>query len=289
MAAERIRSRSGGGAAGPMLRIVVVTMDTHLASATVSAARRLAARLPGASLEMHAASEFSASPERLAQCRAAIEAADMLVVTMLFMEEHFLPIIDLLQKRRTEVDAMVCAMSAPEVVRLTRLGRLDMSKPASGALAFIKRLRGSAKPGQGGADSGEKQMKMLRRLPRILRFIPGTAQDLRAYFICLQYWLGGSEDNMEGLAASLINRYASGPREPMRGRIEAADPVEYPEVGVYHPRMSGRISDDARRLPRAPDPAPRGTVGVLMLRSYLLAGNAAHYDGVINALEARGR
>jgi|694.fasta_scaffold21582_7 magnesium chelatase subunit H len=288
MAAERIRNRSGSGATGPMLRIVVVTMDTHLASATVSAARRLAARLPGASLEMHAASEFSASAERLAQCRAAIEAADMLVVTMLFMEEHFLPIIDLLQKRRAEVDAMVCAMSAPEVVRLTRLGRLDMSKPASGALAFIKRLRGSAKPGQGGADSGEKQMKMLRRLPRILRFIPGTAQDLRAYFICLQYWLGGSEDNMEGLAASLINRYASGPREGMRGRIEAADPVEYPEVGVYHPRMSGRISDDARRLPRAPDPAPRGTVGVLMLRSYLLAGNAAHYDGVINALEARG-
>ena len=32
----------------------------------------------------------------------------------------------------------------------------------------------------------------------------------------------------------------------------------------------------------------RGTVGVLLLRSYLLAGNAAHYDGVIAALEARG-
>ena len=76
MAAERIRNRSGSGATGPMLRIVVVTMDTHLASATVSAARRQAARLPGASLEMHAASEFSASAERLAQCRAAIEAAE---------------------------------------------------------------------------------------------------------------------------------------------------------------------------------------------------------------------
>jgi magnesium chelatase subunit H len=27
---------------------------------------------------------------------------------------------------------------------------------------------------------------------------------------------------------------------------------------------------------------------VLLLRSYLLAGNASHYDGVISALEARG-
>ncbi|MFM7567782.1 MAG: DUF3479 domain-containing protein, partial [Betaproteobacteria bacterium] len=231
MAVERSRARVTE-AATP-LRIVVVTMDTHLASATASAARRLAARLPGVSLEMYAASEYAASPEQLSRCRAAIESADMLVVTMLFMEEHFLPVIDLLERRRNEVDAMVCAMSAPEVVRLTRLGRLDMAKPASGALAFIKRLRGSSRPGQGGADSGEKQMKMLRRLPRILRFIPGTAQDLRAYFICLQYWLGGSEDNMEGLALSLINRFAAGPRKLLRGRIEAAEPVEYPEVGVY--------------------------------------------------------
>jgi len=286
MAVERSRARVTE-AATP-LRIVVVTMDTHLASATASAARRLAARLPGVSLEMYAASEYAASPEQLSRCRAAIESADMLVVTMLFMEEHFLPVIDLLERRRNEVDAMVCAMSAPEVVRLTRLGRLDMAKPASGALAFIKRLRGSSRPGQGGADSGEKQMKMLRRLPRILRFIPGTAQDLRAYFICLQYWLGGSEDNMEGLALSLINRFAAGPRKLLRGRIEAAEPVEYPEVGVYHPNMPGRISDDARGLPRSAGPQQRGTVGVLMLRSYLLAGNTAHYDGVIAALEARG-
>jgi magnesium chelatase subunit H len=40
-------------------------------------------------------------------------------------------------------------------------------------------------------------------------------------------------------------------------------------------------------LPRAPKDC-RGTVGVLVLRSYVLAGNGAHYDGVIAALEQRG-
>ncbi|PMZ79922.1 cobaltochelatase subunit CobN, partial [Pseudomonas sp. FW306-2-11AD] len=34
--------------------------------------------------------------------------------------------------------------------------------------------------------------------------------------------------------------------------------------------------------------APKGTVGVLMLRSYVLAKDTGHYDGVIAALEARG-
>jgi magnesium chelatase subunit H len=288
MAADRRAARMSS--APPVsMRVVVVTMDTHLASATASAAQRLQAKLPGVVLEMHAASEYAASAERLAACRAAIESADVLIVTMLFMEEHFLPVMDLLERRRSEVDAMVCAMSAPEVVRLTRLGKLDMSRPASGALAFIKRLRGSGKPGAApSGGSGEKQMKMLRRLPRILRFIPGTAQDLRAYFLCLQYWLGGSEDNMTNMVLSVVNRYAAGPRQPLRGRLEAAEPVEYPEVGVYHPKMPGRIAASAKQLPAPERAGSGGTVGVLMLRSYLLAGNSAHYDGVIAALEAQG-
>ena len=59
-------------------------------------------------------------------------------------------------------------MSASEVVKLTRLGDYRMDKPAKGPLALLKRLRGSAKSGSSGAG----QMKMLRRLPKMLRFIP---------------------------------------------------------------------------------------------------------------------
>jgi magnesium chelatase subunit H len=35
-------------------------------------------------------------------------------------------------------------------------------------------------------------MSALRTLPSLLRFIPGTAQDVRAYLLLLQYWLAGS-------------------------------------------------------------------------------------------------
>jgi magnesium chelatase subunit H len=289
--ASRLRQRQRDAAAAPgkpLLKVVVVTMDTHLASATARAARRLTAMLPGVVLEMHAASEYSASAEKLAACRRAIGEAHIVIVTMLFMEEHFLPVLDCLTERRANADALVCAMSAPEVVRLTRIGRLDMSKPAGGALGFLKRLRGSSRPQAGSADSGARQMRMLRSLPRLLRFIPGTAQDLRLYFLCLQYWLGGSEDNMTQLALALINRYASGPREGLRNRLKAAEPVEYPDVGVYHPRLPGRISERAGALPGPAGSGSAGTVGLLMLRSYLLAGNTGHYDGVIDALEARG-
>ena len=136
-------------------------------------------------------------------------------------------------------------------------------------------------------------MILLRRLPQLLRFVPGTAQDLRAYFLAMQYWLAGSEDNMASLVQHLVGRYADGPRRQLRDAVHAAAPVAYPDVGVYHPRMPGRIAASARALPgvvqsTVPSDRGRGTVGLLLLRSYLLAGNTGHYDGVITALEARG-
>ena len=79
-------------------------------------------------------------------------------------------------------------------------------------------------------------MKMLRQLPRLLRFIPGTAQDVRAYFMALQYCLAGSEENLANMVRMLVGRYAAGPRAHLAGSLRAAPPVEYPEVGLYHPR-----------------------------------------------------
>lgn len=268
------------------IRMVIVTMDTHLATATARARARLVRQMPGLTLTMHAASEWSGHDEELKRCINDIDAADIVVVTMLFMEDHFLPILPALEARREHCDAMVCAMSAAEVVRLTRIGKFDMGKPASGLTALLKRLRGNKdKTSTGGAA----QMKMLRRVPKLLRFIPGTAQDVRAYFLSLQYWLGGSEENMFNMVRFLVNRYASGPREALRHADDPPAPVEYPELGVYHPRMKARMSQDISALPVVvPKESAKGCVGILLLRSYLLSGNSGHYDGVIAALEAQG-
>ena len=271
------------------MRVVLVTMDSHLVGAAARARPRLARLLPGLQFSVHAAAEWGADDGALQRCRDEIARADIVIATMLFMEEHFQPVLPALQARREHCDAMVCAMSATEVTRLTRMGRFDMSAPASGPLALLKRLRG--KPDAQGteasvkASAGEKQMRMLRRLPKLLRFIPGTAQDVRAYFLTLQYWLAGSEENLERLVYHLVDRYADGPRRALRGRAPVAPPVDYPEVGVYHPRLRGRFATDAALLPHD---GALGTVGLLLMRSYLLAGNTAHYDGVIDALEARG-
>jgi magnesium chelatase subunit H len=271
------------------MRVVIVTMDTHLAGSVQRAMPTLSRELPGLTVALHAASEFADHPQRLAACRADIDRADIVIAGMLFLEDHFLPILDHLRARRDHCDAMICMASAGEVVKLTRFGHFDMGKPASGPMALLKKLRGKTDPKA--PKGGAAQMRMLRRIPQLLRFIPGTAQDVRSYFLTLQYWLGGSDENVLNLIRHVVDRGAEGPRRVLRGQVKVQPPVEHPEVGVYHPRMAGRLSTSASDLPqptRLAGAAPRGTVGVLLLRSYLLSNNAGHYDGVIAALEARG-
>jgi magnesium chelatase subunit H len=267
------------------IRVVIVTMDTHLASATDRARASLSRDIPGLHLSLHAASEYAGNDAALARCRSDIANADIVVAGMLFLEDHFLPILEDLRARRDLCDAMICMASASEVVKLTRLGQFDMDKPASGPMALLKKLRGNKEKSSTG---GAAQMKMLRRIPQMLRFVPGTAQDVRAYFMTLQYWLGGSDENMTNLIRHVVDRGADGPRRTLRGRAKVPPPIEYPELGVYHPRMQGRVSADANALPCLLGQEVKGTVGILVLRSYLLSNNAGHYDGVIAALESKG-
>ncbi|MDE2355777.1 MAG: magnesium chelatase subunit H [Alphaproteobacteria bacterium] len=268
--------------ASPPVRVVIITLDRHLAGVTARAGANLARDIPGLTLALHAATDWSSDRAALDRCLADIAAADILVVSMMFMEDQVRAILPALEARRASCDALVALMSASEVIRLTRLGGLRMDGADKGPLALLKRLRGGRQK-----SSGAGQMAMLRRLPKLLRFIPGAAQDLRAYFLTLQYWLSGSQDNLEAMVRFLVNRYADGPRKALRGVVAAAPPKDYPELGLYHPRLPGRIATEARDLPRPPR-KPAGTVGLLLLRSYVLADDAGHYDGVIAALEARG-
>ncbi|WP_281968228.1 magnesium chelatase subunit H [Roseovarius nanhaiticus] len=261
-------------------RVVIVTLDRHAAGPAARVAPRLTADYPGLELSIHAAAEWAEDPAALQDAKDAVARADILIVNILFLEEHINAILPDLEARRPHCDAFVGMVADAQIVRLTRMGDLDMAKPASATMAFLKKFKPAPKA-KGGA--GASQMKMLRRIPKILKLMPGKAQDLRQWFLSMQYWLGGSDDNVENMVRSLISRYASKPE--WRG-TRAALPVEYPEVGLYHPDLGARIVTDIKDLPACD--AGRPTIGLVMLRSYILSGDTAHYDAVIRRLEADG-
>ena len=92
-------------AAKPMLpatpvRVVIVTMDSHLSGAVERANRILVKQLPGLSLSVHAAAEWADDAGALERCRDAIAEGDVVITTMLFMEDHFTPVLPALAARR---------------------------------------------------------------------------------------------------------------------------------------------------------------------------------------------
>jgi magnesium chelatase subunit H len=264
----------------PGYRVVIVTLDSHAAGPAARVSDRLTADFPGLHVSVHAAAEWAENPNALAEAKSAVRTADIVVANILFLEEHVNFILPELKARRDHCDAMVGVIADTQIVNLTRMGDLDMSKPATGAMAILKKL----KPNTKRSNSAEASMKILRRLPQILKYLPGKAQDLRAYFLTMQYWLGGSDDNVEQMVRFLVSRYA---KDRNWNKIQAKAPIDYPDVGLYHPDLPGHhIGTDLSQLPTPK--AGAATVGLLMLRSYVLASDTAHYDAVIRTMEARG-
>jgi magnesium chelatase subunit H len=66
----------------------------------------------------------------------AVRHGDIIVANLLFIEEHITAILPDLKARRDACDAMIGVISAREVVQLTKMGELDMMKPATGPMNF---------------------------------------------------------------------------------------------------------------------------------------------------------
>ena len=122
---------------------VIVTLDRHAAGPAARAMPRLALDFPGLELSIHAAAEWEKDPDALARAKADIARADIVVTCVIFLEDHIKAILPELQARRDACDAMIGVVSDQEITQLTKMGDLDMSKPASGAMSLLKKLRPS--------------------------------------------------------------------------------------------------------------------------------------------------
>ncbi len=280
-----------GKSAGSVIpiRVSITTLDAHLADAFGRAGAALLRDIPGITITMHVAADFGSDPLAAERARQDIAQANIVVCTQLFQEEYSNAVYEAVLARRDAADAVLCALCTPELVKCTKLGKFDMSGGESRSpfspISLLKKLRGSRGDGK---STGERQMKALKALPALLKFVPGTAQDVRAYVLLIQYWLAGTAENIEQMVKYAIDRYADGPRKALRGALSPQQPQSYPEVGLWHPELPERgITEELKALPRHRG-ADAGTVGVLVGRSYLLADNVAHYAAVVRALESKG-
>jgi magnesium chelatase subunit H len=279
------------------MKFLFIALDGQADLALAVAAARVREQ-HGVNLQVafHIAAELDRA-EAIEKLRADAAEADLVFVVHQFDDEKIALIRELLHRHAARYQAVICVMCAPSLIRETRLGRFVLAKKDEGETPWYSPLRmiravkdsfkkddaPTAEP-KAAQPPGRTMLTMLKNAGKIMKYIPGTAQDIHAYMMSIQYWLNASADNLEQFLLFLLTRYT----EACRGRFNPKPPVEYPDVGLFHPR-EGRILESLREL-RAHVPARTNapTIGVLMLRSYLLSGNRAHYAAVIEALEQRG-
>ena len=131
------------------------------------------------------------------------------------------------------------------------MGRFNMDG-TNGRDVVPQAVEAEEKRARPAKTGGEKQMAMLRRMPKILRFIPGSAQDVRAYFLTLQYWLAGSDENMAQHGALPVQPLCERPaRKVFAASSRRRCRSSIPDVGVYHPRAQNRVGERLDALPHA--------------------------------------
>ena len=94
------------------IRVVIVTMDSHLAAAVDRARRDLVRSIPGIKICLHAAADWELDPASLQRCKDDIAKGDIIFANMLFMEDHIRAVLPDLQARRDHCDAMIGCLSA---------------------------------------------------------------------------------------------------------------------------------------------------------------------------------
>ncbi|NTU97698.1 MAG: magnesium chelatase subunit H, partial [Chlorobiaceae bacterium] len=217
---------------------------------------------------------------------ATLPEADFVFGSMLFSEDIVRP----LQKLLEPLGCPVCMITSnPVLVNLTQLGKFSLRKPAKEEAkpsGVFSQWTAKLKPGHN-AQENQRQLSLVRNVSKLMKHLPGKARDIYVFIAAHQFWLNGSQDNLERFLSLLVERYIPG----WKGKLPQADPVFYPDTAICHPDAPEPFLTAARYLEwyRKNRPAlTDNTVAILAMRSTVLSRNTAHLDSLVRSLEKAG-
>jgi len=196
-------------------------------------------------------------------------------------------LVSALESYKDRHDAVVVINCMPELMRHTRMGRLDVNRLASTG-AWI----GNRAKRHNGARHGHQYLKLVDRLPRILKFIPtaGALTDAKHYLYLFCYFLQPTPTNIRSMLLYALKHYV---RDDRLRSVKTATPQQVPSVAVYHPDASELFEtfEDYEKWYRAKKLRmlnPESTLGLLLMRPQVVSKTTKHYDALIRAIEHEG-
>ena len=247
-----------------------------------------------------------------------VAGTDLVFVIHVTEGENAARISSSLERHHQRHHAVIAFNCMPDLMRCTRMGKLDfaklMKRPGSrdqgdetSAPGIARKLgmwmsdfvKGRTSPvgGQSPAMSGgppakaDQYVKLIGRLPGILKFVPnaGKLADIKNYLLLFGYFLQPTPSNIRSMLLHAIKHYVPGDHHSIK--IEPAEAL--PVVGIYHPDARNLFETFEqyqkwyqRKRRRAIDPAE--TIGLLLMRPQIISDARQHYDGLIRAIEEEG-
>jgi magnesium chelatase subunit H len=195
---------------------------------------------------------------------------------------------------RIKNDAVIVINCMPELMRRTRMGRLDISTfgKQNGKGGKLLRSVGSwvgnqARRGKS-QDKHTQYLKLVDRLPGILKFVPtaGALTDAKHYLYLFCYFLQPTPANIQSMLLYALVHYT---RDARLKKIRVPKPEQMPSVAIYHPNAPALFQTFAAYRKWYRRPLNReSTIGLLLMRPQVISKTTKHYDALINALEAEG-
>ncbi len=187
-------------------------------------------------------------------------------------------------------DAVIVINCMPELMKQTRLGRLDISTfGKSGKLLKSVGSWVGAQAKRGKSNRGHGQyLKFVDRLPGILKFVPtaGALGDAKHYLYLFCYFIQPTPQNIQSMLLYALVHYV---RDERLQKIRVPKPEQMPSVAIYHPTAPALFQTFAEyRKWYRKDLNPDSTIGLLLMRPQVISKTTKHYDELINAIEAEG-
>jgi magnesium chelatase subunit H len=263
----------------------------------------------------------------------SLSESEVVFVIHVMDGENAARLIPALEGYKSQHRAVIVINCMPELMRRTRMGRLDINKLLrnTGDSAEIAGQGSSEKkfsrqavqllgtvgswlgrqvrpkePSGKPAHRGHGQyLKLIDRLPGILRFIPtaGGLRDVKHYLNIFCYFLQPTPANIRSMILYALKEYVPDKRL-QKARIKIPPPASMPSVAIYHPD-SAKLFESfeaydkwyVRRSPKSNGQGPKSdkraldpesTIGLLLMRPQVVSKTTKHYDALIRAIEAEG-
>ncbi|AFY68626.1 cobaltochelatase CobN subunit [Thalassoporum mexicanum PCC 7367] len=276
-----------------LMKVVYVVLEPQYQSALSAAITSINQHNPELAIEVSGyLIEELRDPENFAAFEQDIAAANVFIASLIFIEDLAQKVVAAVTPHRDRLDVCVVFPSMPEVMRLNKMGSFSMANLGQSKSAIAQFMR--KRKEKAGSSFQDSMLKVVQTLPKILKFMPmDKAQDARNFMLSFQYWLGGSERNLENFLLMLAQHYIPA----TQGKLTVGEPVTYPDMGIWHPIAPKMFEDveeylnwyndrrdisDDLKDPLAP------CVGLVLARTHLVTGDDAHYVAIVQELESLG-